>query len=204
LKPQSDENVITIPLPPPSVFFALPRCAVAGLTIALLGCTAAARGAGDPPRSGPRLVVVIVIDQFRADYLGRYRDLLVPGGIRLLLEQGANFADCRYRHAVTKTAAGHAVILTGVHADQHGIINNAWVERESLQRVNCVEDATVRPVGRAEPAGGVRPPAALLPKGASPARLLVTTVGDALKLAPALARLIGVPAPPQSQGRLLF
>src|SRR6186997_3213685 len=95
----------------------------------------------------PSLVVVITIDQFRGDYLARFREHLVPGGLRLLVDQGANFTDCRYRHSVSKTAAGHAVVLTGVHANVHGIINNAWVDRETLKRVNCVDDDSVQILG---------------------------------------------------------
>src|SRR4051794_40777764 len=132
--------------------------------------------------SSPSLVVVITVDQFRADYLARFRPHFVPGGIKLLLEQGANFIDCRYQHAVTKTACGHAVVLTGVHANVHGIINNAWVDRATMKRVNCVDDDAVEILGRAEQTGGARLPGALIPLGASPRRLLATTVGDELKL----------------------
>src|SRR4051794_31854815 len=89
-----------------------------------------------PAPASPALVVVIAVDQFRADYLSRFRGHFVPGGINLLLEQGANFTDCRYRHAITKTAPGHAVVLTGVHANIHGIINNAWIDRATLKKVN--------------------------------------------------------------------
>lgn len=131
----------------------------------------------------PALVVVITIDQFRSDYLDRYRSHFVPGGLNLMLNDGASFADCRYRHAVTKTACGHAVVLTGVHADIHGIINNAWVDRETLKRVNCVEDDSVQIVGRADERGGARLPGATVPMGASPRRLLATTVGDELRIA---------------------
>src|SRR5688500_11603093 len=98
-------------------------CLLAG---ALLSTRANAAETTSAPAT-PALVVVITVDQFRGDYLARFRDHMVPGGLRLLVEQGASFADCRYRHAVTKTAPGHAVVLTGVHADIHGIINNAWI-----------------------------------------------------------------------------
>src|SRR5207248_72746 len=131
--------------------------------------------------AAPALVVVITVDQFRADYLERFGEHFVPGGLRLLLDQGANFADCRYRHAITKTAAGHAVVLTGVHANEHGIINNAWIDREKLQKVNCVDDDAVQILGRAEEKGGVRLPRPTS-SGSSPRRLLATTVGDELKL----------------------
>ena len=138
--------------------------------------------AAEPAPARPALVVVITIDQFRGDYLERFREHLVPGGLRMLMEQGANFVDCRYRHAVTKTAAGHAVVLTGVHANVHGIINNAWIDRATMKRVNCVDDDSVEILGRADERGGVRLPGATTPLGASPRRLLATTIGDELKL----------------------
>ena len=118
-----------------------------------------------PPPAPPALVVVLTIDQFRADYLARFREFFVPGGFRLLMENGATFSDCRYRHAVSKTACGHAVVLTGVHADVHGIINNGWVDRASLKRVNCIDDDRVQILGRADDRGGGRLPAGVLPLG---------------------------------------
>lgn len=162
------------------------------LVVAVLSPGRVGRAAEAPP-SPPSLVVVLTIDQFRSDYLTRFREFFVPGGFRLLLDQGATFADCRYRHAVTKTAAGHAVVLTGVHADVHGIINNAWVDRATLKRVNCVGDDSVQIIGRADDRSGGRLPAGVLPMGASPRRLLATTVGDELKLATGgRAKVIGI------------
>jgi hypothetical protein len=146
----------------------------------LLACLSAA-DAAEPAATKPSLVLVITIDQFRADYLDRFREHFVPGGLKRLVDGGANFVDCRYRHAVTKTAAGHAVVLTGVHANVNGIINNAWVDRETLKRVNCVDDDSVQILGRADDRGGVRLPGTTT-LGASPRRLLATTVGDELKL----------------------
>src|SRR5687768_18513378 len=133
--------------------------------------------AAETPPPKPSLMLVLTIDQFRGDYLDRFREHFVPGGLKLLLDGGASFVDCRYRHAVTKTAPGHAVVLTGVHADVHGIINNAWIDRESLKKVNCVEDNTVQILGRADDRGGARLPGATVPVGSSPRRLLAPTVG---------------------------
>lgn len=131
----------------------------------------------------PSLVVVVSIDQLRADYLERFRPHFGPRGFRLLMEQGAYFADCHFRHSITMTGPGHAVMLTGVHADLHGIIANDWVDRGTFQAVSCVGDESVRPVGLPPSATPVLPgpdnPA--LPR--SPRNLLVTTVGDELKLA---------------------
>jgi predicted AlkP superfamily pyrophosphatase or phosphodiesterase len=130
----------------------------------------------------PALVVVLMIDQFRADYLERFRPHFGPGGFRRLMEQGATFTDCRYRYAVTKTACGHATVLTGVNPNVHGIIANDWIERETLKRVNCVDDDTALVVGLPEVRGGAKLPAKLSVRAASPRRLLATTVGDELKL----------------------
>ncbi|WP_414662816.1 alkaline phosphatase family protein [Horticoccus sp. 23ND18S-11] len=156
-----------------------PLCRTLAVVLAAGGCVLRA---AEPPAPPPALVVVITVDQFRGDYPARFREHLVPGGLNLLLQQGANFVDCRYQHAVTKTAAGHAVVLTGVHANVHGIINNAWVERETLKRVNCVDDDSVEILGRADDRGSAKLPGTTVPIGASPRRLLATTVGDQLKL----------------------
>ena len=166
----------------PILVMRYPSFTAVALLLALTCSALSGRAAEPAPAAKPALVVVLTIDQFRGDYLARFREHFVPGGLKLLLEGGANFVDCRYNHAITKTAAGHAVVLTGVHADVHGIINNAWVDRETLKRVNCVDDDSVQILGRADDRGGARLPGATTPLGASPRRLLATTVGDELKL----------------------
>src|SRR5688572_17806097 len=75
----------------------------------------------------PRLAVVITVDQMRADYLVRFRPHFGEGGFKRLLEQGADYQDCHYQHALTITAPGHATILSGVNANIHGIIGNEWL-----------------------------------------------------------------------------
>ena len=132
--------------------------------------------------AAPALVVVISIDQFRGDYLERFRGHLGPGGFRLLMEQGAYFTDCHHRHSLTKTGPGHAVMLTGVHADINGIIGNDWIDQATLKVMSCVGDDAVEPVGlppatEPEPPGPDNP---AVPR--SPRNLLVPTVGDELKL----------------------
>lgn len=143
----------------------------------------------------PRLVVVISVDQMRADYLERFRAHFGPGGFNLLLEQGANFADCHYRHAITKTGPGHAVMLSGVHANLHGIIANEWLLRDwpAPEQVNCVEDRDSALVGLAPRT--VRSPGGVLEakSGRSPRHYLAPTVGDQLKLRHgARAKVFGV------------
>jgi Type I phosphodiesterase / nucleotide pyrophosphatase len=74
----------------------------------------------------PRLVIILVVDQFRADYLDRYRADLKGRGFRLFLDKGAYFEDCHYDSANTKTAPGHATLGIGAYTDSHGISANAW------------------------------------------------------------------------------
>src|SRR5580700_7583526 len=74
----------------------------------------------------PKLVVVIVIDQFRGDYLERYRNQFGTGGFSIFLNNGANFTDCNYDYANTRTAPGHATLFTGAYSSGHGIAANEW------------------------------------------------------------------------------
>ena len=120
----------------------------------------------------PRLVVVIVIDQFRGDYLERYHDLFVEGGFRLFLDHGAYFSDCNYDYANTRTAPGHATLFAGSYTSGHGIVANEWWDPQKRKRVTSVEDDAFKLVG----ADSASP-------GASPHNLLSDTLGDELKLA---------------------
>ena len=120
----------------------------------------------------PKLVVVIVIDQFRGDYLERYRDQFADGGFRVFLDHGAYFTDCNYDYANTRTAPGHATLFTGSYTSDHGIVANEWWDPQKRKRVTSVEDDSTKLVGvnRDGP-------------GASPHNLLSDTLGDELKLA---------------------
>jgi hypothetical protein len=120
----------------------------------------------------PKLVVVIVIDQFRGDYLERYRDQFGEGGFRLLLDHGANFTDCNYDYANTRTAPGHATLFTGAYSNGHGIVANEWWDPKKKKMVTSVEDDDTKLVGIT----GDK-------TGASPHNLLADTLGDELKLA---------------------
>src|ERR1700724_918305 len=95
----------------------------------------------------PKLVLLIVIDQFREDYLERYRaDLKAPHGFRLFLDRGDYFPYCYYDYANTKTAPGHATLGTGAYTDGHGISANAWwdLTRNKTRPVSSVEDDRYR------------------------------------------------------------
>lgn len=151
------------------------------LALSLLPVASLAVRAADVPPL-PRLAVVISVDQMRADFLDRFGPHFGEGGFRRFMD-GLIFTDCHYRHAVTKTGPGHAVMMTGVHANRHGIIANDWRLRTwpVLEQVNCVEDREVALVGLAPRAW--RSPGGLLEakQGRSPRPLLAPTVGDRLK-----------------------
>ena len=128
----------------------------------------------------PKLVIILVIDQFRGDYLERYRADFKGHGFRLFLDQGAYFPDCYYDYANTKTAPGHSTIGTGAYSDGHGIANNDWwdLSRNTKRQITSVEDERYALVGVPASAQGKTPA-----PGASPRNLRASTVGDELRLA---------------------
>ena len=139
-------------------------------------------GFGSAYNARPKLVVIVVIDQFRGDYLERYRDQWGEGGFRLLLDHGADFTDCNYDYANTRTAPGHATLLTGAYTNGHGIIANDWWDPQKKAMVEAADDDQTKLVGIA---GGA--------PGASPHNLLADTLGDELKLAThGKARVFGI------------
>jgi predicted AlkP superfamily pyrophosphatase or phosphodiesterase len=126
----------------------------------------------------PKLVLAIVVDQFRYDYLTKYRSEYT-GGLKRLLEEGANFTSAHYRAAPTVTAVGHSTFLTGATPSASGIVENEWWDRNAGASVTSVSDARTRLLG----GNG---------NGASPRRLLQSTVGDELKAAGKGGKVIGI------------
>jgi hypothetical protein len=153
----------------------------------LLACFAAVCTLSTPSTASaynghPKLVVVIVIDQFRGDYLERYRDQFQDGGFRLLLDHGAYFSDCNYNYANTRTAPGHATLFTGAYSNGHGIVANEWWDQKKKRMVTSVEDDATKLVG----VNGDQ-------AGSSPHNLLADTLGDELKVATqGKARVFGI------------
>ncbi len=125
----------------------------------------------------PKLAIILVIDQFRGDYLDRWRADFKGRGFNLFLQHGAYFPDCYYDYANTKTAPGHASIGTGSYTDGHGISGNEWwdLSRNQTRPVSSVEDEHYKLVGL--------PNATRPVTGSSPRNLLASTVGDELRLA---------------------
>src|SRR5579862_5524935 len=99
----------------------------------------------DAPKK-PKLVVAIVIDQFRYDYLLRFRSEY-NSGLDRMLKQGAVFTDAHYIHSATVTAVGHSTFLSGATPSVSGIISNEWFDRESNQTVTSVSDRKTKLVG---------------------------------------------------------
>jgi predicted AlkP superfamily pyrophosphatase or phosphodiesterase len=142
------------------------------------------RAANSPQNAAQkaRLVVGIVIDQFRYDYLSRFEDQFGEGGFRRLMNQGAVFANANYIHTPTYTACGHATFMSGATPAMNGIIGNEWYDRESGRRVTSVNDGAVKLLGGRAGATGM-----------SPGKMIGSTLGDELKLASdGKAKVVGV------------
>lgn len=112
-----------------------------------------------------------MVDQLRYDYLMRWRDQY-RGGFHRLLTEGANFTDAHLGHYPTVTAMGHAAVLTGSYPSNSGIVGNDWYDRARGVNVESITDFNEKDLG-----AGNKSPAA------SPRRLLVSTVGDQMKMA---------------------
>src|SRR5512140_2967509 len=94
----------------------------------------------------PKLVVAIVVDQFRYDYLTRFRTEY-NAGLDRLLSKGAVFTNAHLIHFPTVTAIGHSTFLSGATPSVSGIIGNEWFDRDTGQKVASVGDATTKQVG---------------------------------------------------------
>jgi hypothetical protein len=152
-----------------------------------VSCTPGLRA--DAYDANPKLIVVLVFDQFRGDYLDRYRaEFKAKNGWNLFLKQGVHFTDCYYDYANLVTAAGHSTIGTGAYTDGHEIPLNEWYELGpdgKPQQVSSVADDRYKLVGA--PAGTTDL------TGASAHREMATTLGDELVLATSgLSRVYGV------------
>jgi predicted AlkP superfamily pyrophosphatase or phosphodiesterase len=116
----------------------------------------------------PKLAVLIVVDQFRADYLNRFNNLFGQKGFKRLIKKGAYFTNANYAYANTYTAAGHSTIVTGSLPSIHGIIGNKWYDRKTGDYLRASDDLNVNGLGTESKS--------------SPQLLLTTTIGDQLKL----------------------
>ncbi|HKD78223.1 MAG TPA: alkaline phosphatase family protein [Candidatus Angelobacter sp.] len=150
------------------------------LFLSLIAAGSPAQQKSQPPAKKPKLVLALVVDQFRYDYLLRFRADYHSGFARLLSD-GAVFTDARYMHYPTVTAVGHSTFLSGATPSVSGIIGNAWLDREANEQVTSVSDKSTTLLGG--------PPGV---QGSSPHRLLVSTLGDELKMSGRPSHVIGI------------
>jgi predicted AlkP superfamily pyrophosphatase or phosphodiesterase len=138
----------------------------------LLGSVTKAQRTQSFEQKRAKLVLLIVVDQFRYDYLERFGDLFVANGLKRLMRDGASWTQSNYDHVPTYTAPGHATMMTGAYPAESGIVGNEWLDRASGKRITSVTDESVKLLG-----GGPNDIAS------SPSRLMSSTVGDELRLA---------------------
>lgn len=120
----------------------------------------------------PKLVVGIIVDQMRYDYLTRFYDRYGEDGFKRILREGYNFENAHFNYVPTVTAVGHASVYTGTTGSDHGIIANDWYDKYLKKMIYCVDDFDYKAVGTELPY-----------EQKSPVRLLSTTVTDELRLA---------------------
>ena len=125
-----------------------------------------------PEAQHPKLVVGIVVDQMRWDFLYRYANRYTSDGFKRLLREGFSCENTMIPYTPTVTACGHTCVYTGSVPAVHGIVGNNWYSRELKRLVYCAEDTTVKTVGSTSAEGVM-----------SPHNMLVTTIGDELRLA---------------------
>ncbi len=120
----------------------------------------------------PKLVVGIVVDQMRYDFIPRFRDQYGDDGLMKLYNDGFSFDNANYQYVPTYTAPGHTSIFAGTNPTVHGIIGNNWYDREAGEHIYCTDDHDMEPVGTDSDDGRM-----------SPHRMNTTTITDELRLA---------------------
>ena len=130
----------------------------------------------------PKLVVVLVIDQMRGDYIDKFQSQWT-GGLKRLVREGAWFHDAAYPYAATETCVGHSTVSTGAFPATHGMIANEWWDREQQKEITCTNDASVKniPYDSGTPVSPNAPTTAAPAPGDSAARMLVPAFAEEMK-----------------------
>ena len=136
----------------------------------LLAVSVFSQNKNTPPQKQPKLIVGIVIDQMRQEYLYKFQDRYSDGGFKRLLEKGFVLKNAHYNYIPTYTGPGHASVYTGATPSTHGIISNNWYIRDLDKMIYCAEDSTVNAIGGTDVNGKI-----------SPRNLLTTTISDELR-----------------------
>ena len=121
----------------------------------------------------PKLVVGIVVDQMKMEYLYRFSDDFSANGFKRIMNGGYTFHNMHYNYVPTYTAPGHASIYTGTTPATHGIVGNEWFNRATGKEMYCTDDASVKTLGDGTDKEGAM----------SPKNLLSTTITDELRMA---------------------
>lgn len=130
----------------------------------------------------PKLVVGIVVDQMRYEYLHKFNDRFTDGGFKRLMNDGFMMKNAHYNYIPTYTGPGHSSVYTGTTPATHGIISNNWYVRDLGKMIYCAEDSTVTNIGGSPGSGGI-----------SPRNLLTTTITDELRLSTnQRSRVVGI------------
>jgi predicted AlkP superfamily pyrophosphatase or phosphodiesterase len=160
---------------------------------ALIAATAsAARSHAQVAIATPKLLVTIVVDQMRFDYIARYGKTW-NAGLKRIVTEGAVFERAMYPYLNTVTCAGHATIGTGAFPYRHGIILNEWYRRDAGRRMSCTDDENVKSVVYTPPTE---------PVGHSTRRLRVPTLGERLRAASPNSRVVTLSMKPRSAAML--
>jgi predicted AlkP superfamily pyrophosphatase or phosphodiesterase len=157
--------------------------------VAVANLAIAQKNKTKPQAQKTKLVLLVVIDQFRYDYLERFKDLFVANGFNRLLRNGASWTNCNYDHTPTYTAPGHATLMTGAYPNETGIVGNEWNDRESGMFVSNSSDPedTIEKARWQILGGGEKE------RGSGPRRLKASTIGDELRMATdGRSRVIGI------------
>lgn len=127
--------------------------------------------ASNPIKITPKLVVGIIVDQMRYDYLTRFYNQYGEGGFKRMINEGFNAKNHHYNYSPTSTGPGHTSVYTGTTPSMHGIIGNNWYDKDLGVNVYCAGDSNYSSVGTSGAEGKM-----------SPHRMLTTTVTDQLRL----------------------
>ncbi len=172
------------------MFFSFPKSRTFFLSFILSGSIIFSVNAQDPriPSENPRLIIGIVIEQMRSDYIARFWDKFGEGGFKRLIHEGTYCRNASYDYFFTQTSPGYATIYTGTMPAYHGIVADEWYDRANSKVVRAVADESVKTVGGAFESGHY-----------SPRNMLGTTIGDEIKLSNLRqSRIFGVSLDPVS------
>jgi predicted AlkP superfamily pyrophosphatase or phosphodiesterase len=139
-----------------------------------------------PDARKPKLVVILVVDQMRGDYIDKFQHQWT-GGLRRLINQGAWFREAAYPYGATETCVGHSTISTGAFPASHGMIGNEWWDREQQKDVTCTADASVKNIAYEGATAPAATPAASATAatpnaaGDSAAKMLIPAFAEELK-----------------------